>query len=86
MLSRIADSLFWLSRYMERADGLLRTTSTHHILSLDNIGLPSTSWRPVLEVFTTLSTEEISALEHDNSGSLHTLLSDDNNSNSLKVI
>jgi uncharacterized alpha-E superfamily protein len=35
MLSRIADSLFWLSRYMERADGLLRLTSTHYIFSLD---------------------------------------------------
>jgi len=71
---------------MERADGLLRTTSTHHILSLDNVGLASTSWRPVLEVFTTLSSVEISVLEHDSSSSLHTLLSDDNNSNSLKVI
>jgi uncharacterized alpha-E superfamily protein len=35
MLSRIADSLFWLNRYMERADGLLRSMKTNYILSLD---------------------------------------------------
>ena len=35
MLSRIADSLFWLNRYMERADGMLRLAGTHYIFSLD---------------------------------------------------
>ncbi|QEH42891.1 alpha-E domain-containing protein [Chitinophaga sp. XS-30] len=36
MLSRIADSLFWLNRYMERADGMLRVVSTH-IISFPSI-------------------------------------------------
>jgi uncharacterized alpha-E superfamily protein len=35
MLSRIADSLFWLNRYMERSDGLIRGIKTHYILLLD---------------------------------------------------
>ncbi len=35
MLSRIADSLFWLNRYMERTDSLVRLISVHYILSLD---------------------------------------------------
>jgi len=38
MLSRIADSLFWLNRYMERADSLLRVVRTNYILSFDVIG------------------------------------------------
>ena len=37
MLSRIADSLFWLNRYMERADGLLRVAAVHYTLSLDKL-------------------------------------------------
>ncbi len=35
MLSRIADSLFWLNRYMERSDCLLRVIRTNYILSFD---------------------------------------------------
>ncbi len=85
MLSRIADSLFWLSRYMERTDGLLRATSSHYILSLDNV-MGQMTWRSVLEVFTTLPDDEIRDLENNATASLHTLLTDTNNQNSLKVI
>ncbi len=85
MLSRIADSLFWLSRYMERTDGLLRATSSHYILSLDNV-MGKMSWRSVLESFTTLPAGQIAAIEHNTTASLHTLLTDTANQNSLKVI
>lgn len=86
MLSRIADSLFWLSRYMERADGLLRATSTHYILSLDNVVIGNTTWKPVLEIFTTANEEEINKLEHNNAASLRALLTDISNQSSLKVM
>lgn len=86
MLSRIADSLFWLSRYMERADGLLRATSTHYILSLDNVVMGAMTWKPVLEIFTTHDSAEVEQLEHDTAATLRTLLSDVANQNSLRVI
>ncbi|MHC5719598.1 MAG: alpha-E domain-containing protein, partial [Nostoc sp.] len=35
MLSRTADSLYWMNRYMERADGLIRTVRTGFIASYD---------------------------------------------------
>jgi uncharacterized alpha-E superfamily protein len=35
MLSRIADSLFWMNRYMERSGCLLRLARTHYILCMD---------------------------------------------------
>ena len=35
MLSRIADSLYWLNRYIERSDTVLRLVYVHYILSLD---------------------------------------------------
>lgn len=86
MLSRIADSLFWLNRYMERTDSLVRLFSVHYILSLDKgISSPG-SWRPVLEVATRLDSDEIGQIEHNMSASLHKLMLDTNNTNSLKVI
>ncbi|MBX3241166.1 MAG: alpha-E domain-containing protein [Chitinophagaceae bacterium] len=86
MLSRTADSLFWLSRYMERTDGLLRATSSHYILSLDSMVMGNMTWRSVLEVFTTLPNDEIATLEHNSFATLHALLTDVNSQSSLKVI
>ena len=54
MLSRIADSLFWLNRYLERADSLLRVIRTNHILSFDVVDSSDFHWRDILATFTTL--------------------------------
>lgn len=86
MLSRIADSLYWLNRYMERADGLLRVTATHYILSLDKDVNGNLTWRPLLEMFTQDPPETLTPLENDPEASLRRLLTDMDNSNSLKVI
>lgn len=86
MLSRIADSLFWLSRYMERADGLLRLTATHYNSSLDKDLTGYRNWRPVLEIFAVAPFNEIEAIENDTEASLIKLLIDVTNYNSLKVI
>src|SRR5215212_4741505 len=86
MLSRIADSLFWLNRYMERADNLLRLVHTHHILSLDKDINGVTTWKPVLEQFTLLDAASIAALETSTEATLIKLLTDTANNNSLKLI
>lgn len=86
MLSRIADSLFWLSRYMERADGLLRATSTHYILSLDNTVMGQMTWKSVLEMFTTMDDAAIENIKYNTTTALRTLLTDVDNQSSLKVI
>ena len=86
MLSRIADSLFWLNRYMERADGLLRVTYTNYILSLDKGVNNNLTWKPLLEIFTYLTDEQIAALENDTDAVLKLLMTDTSNPNSLKVI
>lgn len=86
MLSRIADSLFWLNRYMERADGLLRVSATHYILSLDKDINGHLSWKPLLQTFTNLEEADAAALENDSLRSLKKLLLDASNNNSLKVI
>jgi len=86
MLSRLADSLFWLNRYMERADGLLRAMKTNYILSLDKGINSNLTWRPVLEIYTTLDDNDINEFENDTAATLRYLLTDTNNPNSLKAI
>ncbi|HRI22684.1 MAG TPA: alpha-E domain-containing protein, partial [Panacibacter sp.] len=76
MLSRIADSLFWLNRYMERADGILRVTKTHYILSLDKGLNGNLTWRPVLEMFTSSTDEKLDLLENDTTAVLRELMVD----------
>jgi len=86
MLSRIADSMFWLSRYMERSDGLLRGIKTHYILLLDKGVNENLSWKPMLEIFTQCDDFEIKQLEHHTELALQKLISDTLNQNSLKVL
>ena len=86
MLSRIADSLFWLNRYMERSDGLIRGIKTHYILLLDKGINRDLSWRPMLEIFTNCSAAEIDKLQDNTEAALYKLLLDPTNYNSLKVM
>ncbi len=71
---------------MERADGILRLASTHFILSLDKDTGGSTTWRPVLEIFTDISEKDMSGLESDTQAALSRMLLDASNPNSLRVI
>ncbi|TXT33287.1 MAG: hypothetical protein FD136_979 [Chitinophagaceae bacterium] len=86
MLSRIADSLYWLHRYMERADGMLRLLKTSYILSFDKVQASGITWQTALEVFTTLKPEEIELLKENDAASLKYLVADTKNTNSLRCI
>ncbi len=86
MLSRIADALFWLNRYMERTQSILRVVHSHYIISLDNDAIGSTTWRPILEIFAQLSDAEIAQIERQPGAALGKILTDGNNPNSIKTI
>jgi uncharacterized alpha-E superfamily protein len=86
MLSRIADSLFWLNRYMERSDGMLRLVGTHYIFSLDKDVNGTSSWKPVLEIFTESEDDYLNSIENNTEESLKHLLLDTSNSNCLKIL
>lgn len=60
MLSRVADSLYWMSRYMERTDGILRLLKINYRSTQDQ---GDVSWGSVLRIFSSLSTEQISEME-----------------------
>jgi uncharacterized alpha-E superfamily protein len=86
MLSRIADSLFWLNRYMERSDGMLRLAGTHYIFSLDKDVNGTSSWKPVLEIFTESEDEFLNSIENNTEECLKYLLLNTTNSNCLKIL
>ena len=62
MLSRVADSLYWMSRYMERTDGILRILKINYASSQDDV--QAFSWKPVLKIFTFLDDTETPAMAH----------------------
>ena len=86
MLSRIADSLFWLNRYLERTDSLLRLLKVHYILSLDKGMNAPQNWRPVLQMATYLSKDDIAQIENTKPAVLKKIVLDTDNMNSLKVV
>jgi uncharacterized alpha-E superfamily protein len=86
MLSRIADSLFWLNRYMERADGMLRLASTHYILSLDKDVSGTATWMSVMEIFTESDEDFLKSIENNTEECLKHLLIDPKNTNCLKTL
>jgi uncharacterized alpha-E superfamily protein len=86
MLSRIADSLFWLNRYMERADGMLRLTSTHYIFSLDKDANRTATWKHVMEIFTDSDEDYLKLVENNTEACLKRLLIDTTNTNCLKTL
>ena len=86
MLSRIADSLFWINRYVERADGLLRMLRVNFITSLDKSGGADFSWRPVLEIFTSLKGEAIEQIADNTHAVLHYMITDPKNDNSVRCV
>jgi uncharacterized alpha-E superfamily protein len=84
MLSRIADSLYWLNRYIERSDTVLRLVYVHYILSLDrSVYNVSSGWRPVLQICTACSEEEMKVLENNAAATLQKILFDEKNANSI---
>lgn len=49
MLSRVADGLFWISRYVERAENLARIMDTYLQAELDRAGSRRVDWHGVLQ-------------------------------------
>jgi uncharacterized alpha-E superfamily protein len=86
MLSRIADSLFWTNRYMERAENLVRYTMTNYILILDKGVNTQQNWLPVLDMFSASSTKHIDSIQNNTAAALHELITNTQNINSLKSI
>ena len=86
MLSRIADSQFWMTRYVERTDGILRMLKINFITSLDRSGENQFSWHPVLKVFALMSDEKIADFSNQSDDVLRFMITDRDNHNSIRNI
>ncbi len=81
MLSRVADSLYWMSRYMERTDGILRMLKINYYSSQDD--REDFTWRPVLKIFSSLEDSQIAGMERNGRKVLHYMVMDRQNPNSV---
>jgi uncharacterized alpha-E superfamily protein len=85
MLSRIADSLFWMNRYMERNDCLLRTIRTNYILSFDADQQAGFTSKDMVRLFS-IDADAVETHGNDIISSLTYLIADTKNLNSSKVL
>lgn len=81
MLSRVADSLYWMSRYMERNDGILRMLKINYASSQDD--RQHFSWLPVLRIFTYLKEDEAAKIAQDSRAVIQYMVTDKENPNSV---
>jgi uncharacterized alpha-E superfamily protein len=81
MLSRVAASFYWLSRYIERSDGMLRMLKINYNSSQDAV--QEFTWEPVIRIFAGHDDEETGKLENDSRAVLKYMVTGKNNSNSI---
>ncbi len=81
MLSRVADSIFWMARYMERSNGILRILRTNYISSQDEV--KDFNWQTLIENHSNASVEHIASMGNNSIKALEHLLLDRENSSSV---
>lgn len=81
MLSRVAASFYWLSRYVERSDGMLRMLKINYASSQD--AMKEFTWEPVIRIFAGSDGEETAKLENNSRAVLNYMVTGKNNSNSI---
>ena len=50
MLSRLAESLYWIGRYVERAENTARMLNVNYYATLEAGGRVSEEWKPLLDI------------------------------------
>lgn len=83
MLSRVAESVYWMSRYVERAENVARFIGVNFQLTLDNPSMSDQQWMPLVN---TSGDHEDFAKRHGaptQENVLHFLITDPKNPNSI---
>lgn len=81
MLSRVAESIFWMARYMERTNRMLRMLHTKYISSQDEV--VDFDWNSVLLTYGSLNEKEVEKIKRKSSKVLEHLVIDRENPNSV---
>jgi uncharacterized alpha-E superfamily protein len=81
MLSRVANSICWIARYMERTNGMLRLLRTNYISSQDEV--TDFSWHSVLRLYSDLPSSKTEQIKNHSPKVLEHLILDLNNTASV---
>jgi len=85
MLSRVAESVFWMSRYLERTNGMLRILRTNYISSQDDV--KDFSWEPLLRQYSDLPDDKRNSIGNNSVTVLsHLLLEKENGASAFNNI
>jgi uncharacterized alpha-E superfamily protein len=84
MLSRVADSLYWMSRYVKRTDSVLRMLKVNYASAQDDSG--DFTWRPVLRIFSQADEAEVARIEKHTRMVLHHMITDKENPNAVVTL
>ncbi len=82
MLSRTADHLYWISRYMERAENIARFLDVANNLALSG-GDPDSVWQPVLTIADGTQTDDQVRTDLDTNGVIRWSVLDGQNPSSI---
>jgi uncharacterized alpha-E superfamily protein len=80
MLSRVAASLYWLSRYVERSDGILRMLKINYASSQDTV--QEFTWEPIVRIFSGQG-EQTVKLGNDSRAVIRHMVTGKDNPNSI---
>jgi len=85
MLSRTADHLYWMARYIERAENMARVLDVTYNMSLVPNAAESESalWEPALQIAGNVENYEAEYGEYTAAGVIHYLSMDENNASSI---
>tara|TARA_Y100000992_G_scaffold202987_1_gene138559 strand:- start:350 stop:1285 length:936 start_codon:yes stop_codon:yes gene_type:complete len=81
MLSRVANNLFWMDRYMERSYGLLNLIKTNYNSTLDSGDY--SSWNKIMKTYLGIESEREFTSHQDSISIILYMLFDDSNPNSV---
>ena len=79
MLSRVANNLFWMDRYMERSYGLLNLIKANYNASLDSAA--TSSWQGIINSY--LGSDEVNINYDESISIIDFIIFDTNNNNTL---
>ncbi|TVU89767.1 alpha-E domain-containing protein [Vreelandella titanicae] len=83
MLSRVAENLYWMARYIERAEDTARLLSVNSHLMLDLPGRLPLGWAPLIEMTGSLEVFTARYEEFDERNVVHFLCADPDNDISI---
>lgn len=83
MLSRVGETLYWMSRYIERAENVARLINVNNMLMMDLPKGVGTGWQPLIDIIGVRKAYEENHTDYSEQKALRYLLVGNDNSSSI---